>query len=87
MTNPLMQTTLLRFWILRAMESTKSEVTQDHHTGMDRQTSKPKGVYRTSWGNRWFAQIRRNGKLHYLGTYEDEEKAAAAYESAAKLLS
>lgn len=54
---------------------------------MDRQTSKPKGVYRTSWGNRWFAQIRRNGKLHYLGTYEDEEKAAAAYESAAKLLS
>ena len=47
---------------------------------------KPKGVYRTSWGNRWFAQIRRNGKLRYLGTFEDVESAAAAYDAAARLL-
>lgn len=65
----------------------ESEVTQDKPYPKDRHISKPKGVYRTSWGNRFFAQIRRNGKLHYLGTYPDEEQAAAAYESAAKLLS
>jgi hypothetical protein len=37
-----------------------------------------RGVYRTSWGNRWFAQIRSQGKRYYLGTYESREEAAKA---------
>ena len=49
-------------------------------------TNKNRGVYRTSWGNRWFAQIRRAGKLHYLGTFPTPEKAAEAYTRAAELL-
>ena len=69
------------------MKDDKSEVDTISDTGMKPHVSKPKGVYRTSWGNRWFAQIRRKGKLHYLGTFNDKESAAAAYESAAKLLS
>lgn len=47
---------------------------------------KNRGVYRTSWGNRWFAQIRRGGKLHYLGTYPTPEEAAEAYARAAEVL-
>lgn len=68
------------------METTKSEADAVPDIGMKGHVSKLKGVYRTSWGNRFFAQIRRNGKLHYLGTFDDEEKAAAAYESASRLL-
>lgn len=49
-------------------------------------THKVRGVYRTSWGNRWFSQIRRGGKLHYLGTFQTREEAAAAYSEAASLL-
>lgn len=62
------------------MDDKKSEVTTDSVRGMDR------GVYRTSWGNRWFSQIRRGGKLHYLGTFQTKEEAAAAYLEASSLL-
>jgi hypothetical protein len=47
---------------------------------------KNRGVYETSHGGRWFAQIRRDGKLHYLGTYASPEAAAAAYERADEVL-
>lgn len=46
----------------------------------------PRGVSRTGWGNRYFVQIRRGGKRHYLGTYETPEEAARAYEQAAREL-
>jgi hypothetical protein len=42
----------------------------------------PRGVSRTAWGNRYFVQIRRNGKRHYLGTFETPEEAGAVYEQA-----
>lgn len=45
-----------------------------------------KGVYETSWGGRYFAQIYRNGKRHYLGTYATPEGAAEAYQKAEELL-
>ena len=48
--------------------------------------TKFKGVYESSYGGKWFSQIRRGGKLHYLGTYKTPEEAAAAYERAAEVL-
>jgi hypothetical protein len=45
--------------------------------------TKPRGVYRTSYGNRWFAQIRRGGKLHYLGTFATQDEASEAVERVA----
>ena len=47
---------------------------------------KYRGVYETSWGGRWFAQIRRGGKLRYLGTYSTPEAARDAYLRAAEIL-
>ena len=63
------------------MKAMKSEVDTAPPTRMKR------GVYRTSWGNRWFSQIRRDGKLHYLGTYQSEEEAQDAFDAAAEALS
>lgn len=59
---------------------TESEADNAPVIGMKR------GVYRTSWGNRFFSQIRRGGKLHYLGTFETEEEAFEAYCEADRLL-
>ena len=47
---------------------------------------KYRGVYETSWGGRWFAQIRRDGKLRYLGTYPTPEDARDAYLKASEIL-
>jgi hypothetical protein len=46
--------------------------------------SEARGVYRTSYGNRWFAQIRRRGKLHYLGTFATQDEASEAVEAVAR---
>ncbi|WP_161625538.1 AP2 domain-containing protein [Sporomusa ovata] len=48
-------------------------------------SSRYKGV---SWHRRdqlWFSQLRLNNKNHYLGSYETEEIAAAAYNHYAKV--
>jgi hypothetical protein len=45
--------------------------------------SKFKGVYAS--GRKWMAQICYGGKSHYLGSYDTEELAAAAYNTAASL--
>ena len=36
------------------------------------------GVSPTSWGNRYQAQVMRQGNRHYLGTFESESEAVAA---------
>ena len=43
-----------------------------------------RGVWRN--GNRWAATIRYNHKQKYLGNYETPEKAAQAYDAAARQL-
>jgi hypothetical protein len=45
-----------------------------------------KGVSRSGTGSRWIAQIRAHGEHYYLGTFETEEAAHAAYANAAKQL-
>lgn len=47
-------------------------------------TSGYKGVVKL--GNRWIAQIRCDGRKHYLGCFESPEGAARAYDAAAKQL-
>jgi hypothetical protein len=49
-----------------------------------RQSSKYRGVCWKKGDKKWLAQIRYDGKQHRLGTFEDEEEAARAYESAAR---
>jgi hypothetical protein len=48
--------------------------------------SLPVGVYRTTWGNRFFVQVRRNKTLYYLGTHETIEAAVEARDAALKVL-
>jgi hypothetical protein len=43
-----------------------------------------RGVYAHSGAHTYFAQIRRGGKLHYLGTRDTVEEAAQLYEEARK---
>ena len=47
-------------------------------------SSKYKGVYWQKDISRWRARISTNGKSIYLGTFEDEVKAAMEYNKAAK---
>lgn len=42
-----------------------------------------RGVQRAQNSLRWFAQIRHEGKTHYLGSFDDEQEAAKAYRDAA----
>lgn len=42
-----------------------------------------RGVYETSWGDTWFASIKKDGRSFYLGTFLDAESAARAYDEAA----
>ena len=51
-----------------------------------RSKTKYRGVYESSYGGKWFAQIRRAGKLHYLGTFTTPEDASAAYKKAVEIL-
>jgi len=44
-------------------------------------TSKFKGVYRRS--NKWVAQIQRNNKNNWIGSFNTEEEAAQAYDDKA----
>lgn len=47
-------------------------------------SSKYKGVFRNRGARKWFAKIKVAGEAKYLGSYEDEEQAARAYDEAAR---
>ena len=47
-------------------------------------SSQHKGVTKVKGKNRWQAQITVDGKTHYLGTFDDEFKAAQAYNAAVR---
>lgn len=54
------------------------------NTGLRRDnTSGFKGVTRSSKSARWVAQIRRDGRMTYLGAFATPEAAAEAYDAAA----
>lgn len=42
-----------------------------------------KGVSRATNGQRWVAQIRKDGRTRYLGSFETPEEASACYQAAA----
>lgn len=46
----------------------------------------PPCVYRTSWGNRVFVQIKHHGETIYLGTYETVEAAVEVRDEARRQL-
>lgn len=46
-------------------------------------SSQYKGVYWHAKNSKWATQIKRDGKVTYLGTYMSEEDAARAYDVAA----
>lgn len=47
-------------------------------------TTGAKGVYWHRQNRKWIANIRRNGKQTYLGSFATRDEAAAAYAAAAK---
>ncbi len=49
-------------------------------------SSRFKGVYWDTRDRKWRAQIRKNGKVHRLGRFIQEEDAADAYDRAATLM-
>jgi hypothetical protein len=49
-----------------------------------RQSSKYRGVIWHKSRNKWEAKIMYDGKQHHLGSFEDEEEAAKAYDRAAR---
>lgn len=64
--------------------TTTSQNTANSHRKASNQSSKYKGVSKK--GNRWRAKIGKDEKVHNLGSYQTEELAARAYDSASLYL-
>lgn len=58
---------------------------QNQMNGKPRRGRKYKGCYKDKFG-KWRAQIRKDYKLHHLGSFKTMKEAAKAYDNAAKNL-
>lgn len=64
-----------------------TESQNSHNAGPRRnKSSQYKGVSKLKGKDKWVAQITVRGKHHYLGTFDDEFKAAQAYNAAVRKL-
>jgi len=70
-----------RFSNLREASNSQNQMNQRLSAA---NTSGYKGVYRK--GDKYIAQLKKDGKHHYLGIHETPEAASAAYALAAKEL-
>jgi hypothetical protein len=65
-------------------EQAAEEAKQQRWIKCGKAGSKYQGVSWDKSSNKWVASIRCDGKRHSLGRFEDEEKAARAYDRAAR---
>jgi len=67
--------------MLNLRQATRSENLQNKALS-EKNTSGRKGVYWHKRAGKWLAQIKADGKHHYLGLFSDIELAARAYQLA-----
>jgi hypothetical protein len=70
-------------WLCDLRLATQSQNSHNKAKGK-RGSSQYKGVSRIKGRDKWVAQITVQGKNHFLGTFDDEFRAAQAYNAAVR---
>ena len=68
------------------MSSTSSDLVANRGIADEVRESLPTNVYRQTWGSGYFVQIRVQGELHYLGTYDTIPEAVGVRDEARRQL-
>ena len=75
----------------KTVTKAKQKKEQDHHHASSSSSSSPSirskfvGVYWNKKTKKWYAQITIDGKVKFLGSFEDEKEAACKYDEQAAL--